>query len=131
MRIPLGPPAVGRVSGHPVRATSVGGTADVLTPPYEARRIARLIPGARLELLRGGGHMLYLSGGGDTFIYMHLESYSVGDGAHVSQGQQVGTVGMTGNATAPPSVIAEGPGSVLEQPKTRTVSALQDPTFIR
>ncbi len=36
----------------------IGGTADVLTPPSEAKRIARLIPGARLELLRGGGHML-------------------------------------------------------------------------
>jgi murein DD-endopeptidase MepM/ murein hydrolase activator NlpD len=49
----------------------------------------------------GGGHMLYLSAGGDMFIYMHLDTYSVGDGEYVSQGQQVGTVGMTGNATAP------------------------------
>jgi non-heme chloroperoxidase len=38
----------------------VVGTADVLTPPFEARRIAELIPGARLELMRGGGHMLML-----------------------------------------------------------------------
>jgi pimeloyl-ACP methyl ester carboxylesterase len=38
----------------------VGGTADVLTPPYESRRLARLIPGARLELVEGGGHMLML-----------------------------------------------------------------------
>lgn len=36
------------------------GTADVLTPPAESRRIARLVPGARLELLDGGGHMLML-----------------------------------------------------------------------
>jgi 3-oxoadipate enol-lactonase len=36
----------------------IGGTADVLTPPAEARRMARLIPGARLELMSGGGHML-------------------------------------------------------------------------
>ena len=36
----------------------IGGTADVLTPPGEARRMARLIPGARLELVKGGGHML-------------------------------------------------------------------------
>lgn len=43
-----------------VPALVIGGTADVLTPPYESRRIARLIPGARLELLRGGGHMLML-----------------------------------------------------------------------
>jgi pimeloyl-ACP methyl ester carboxylesterase len=38
----------------------IGGTADVLTPPTEAKRMARLIPGARLELMRGGGHMLML-----------------------------------------------------------------------
>ena len=38
----------------------IGGTNDVLTPPGEARRIARLIPGARLELMDGGGHMLML-----------------------------------------------------------------------
>jgi pimeloyl-ACP methyl ester carboxylesterase len=36
----------------------VVGTADVLTPPGEARRIAALIPGTRLELMEGGGHML-------------------------------------------------------------------------
>ncbi len=38
----------------------IGGTADVLTPPFEAKQMARLIPGARLELIRGGGHMLML-----------------------------------------------------------------------
>jgi pimeloyl-ACP methyl ester carboxylesterase len=38
----------------------IGGTADLLTPPAEARRIARHIPGSRLELLDGGGHMLML-----------------------------------------------------------------------
>jgi pimeloyl-ACP methyl ester carboxylesterase len=36
------------------------GTADVLTPVAEAKRIARLIPHARLEVLEGGGHMLML-----------------------------------------------------------------------
>ena len=36
------------------------GTADVLTPPAQARLIARLIPGARLEVFPGGGHMLML-----------------------------------------------------------------------
>ncbi|MGZ4737382.1 MAG: alpha/beta fold hydrolase [Acidimicrobiia bacterium] len=36
------------------------GTHDVLTPPAEARRIARLIPGARLEMLEGAGHMAML-----------------------------------------------------------------------
>lgn len=38
----------------------IGGTADVLTPPFEAKRMKRLIPGARLELMEGGGHMLML-----------------------------------------------------------------------
>jgi pimeloyl-ACP methyl ester carboxylesterase len=38
----------------------IGGTADVLTPPGESRRMAELIPGARLELIPGGGHMLML-----------------------------------------------------------------------
>ena len=36
------------------------GTADVLTPPAQAKLITRLIPGARLELFPGGGHMLML-----------------------------------------------------------------------
>ncbi len=38
----------------------IGGTADLLTPPFEARRMANLIPGAQLQLLDGGGHMLML-----------------------------------------------------------------------
>ena len=38
----------------------IGGTADVITPPWEARRVASLIPGARCELFEGGGHMLML-----------------------------------------------------------------------
>lgn len=38
----------------------VGGTADVLTPPLESRRLARHIPGARLHLFDRAGHMLML-----------------------------------------------------------------------
>ncbi len=38
----------------------IGGTADVITPPADARRIASLIPHARLVLIPGGGHMLML-----------------------------------------------------------------------
>ena len=38
----------------------VCGTSDLLTPPAEARRIARLIPGARLELIPKAGHMVML-----------------------------------------------------------------------
>jgi pimeloyl-ACP methyl ester carboxylesterase len=38
----------------------VGGTADLITPPTESRRLANLIPGARLHLFEGAGHMLML-----------------------------------------------------------------------
>jgi pimeloyl-ACP methyl ester carboxylesterase len=38
----------------------IGGTADVIAPPAESRRLAALIPGARLEMIHGGGHMLML-----------------------------------------------------------------------
>ena len=38
----------------------IGGKADVLTPPMEARRLARGIPGARLELMERAGHMIML-----------------------------------------------------------------------
>lgn len=38
----------------------LSGTADVLTPPAESRRIAASIPGARLEVFKGAGHMLML-----------------------------------------------------------------------
>jgi non-heme chloroperoxidase len=38
----------------------IGGTSDVITPPAESRRLAELIPNARLELLPGAGHMIML-----------------------------------------------------------------------
>jgi pimeloyl-ACP methyl ester carboxylesterase len=38
----------------------MSGTADVITPPAESRRIAATIPGARLETFGGAGHMLML-----------------------------------------------------------------------
>jgi pimeloyl-ACP methyl ester carboxylesterase len=38
----------------------VCGSADVITPPAESRRMARRIPGARLEIVAGAGHMLML-----------------------------------------------------------------------
>jgi pimeloyl-ACP methyl ester carboxylesterase len=38
----------------------IGGTADLLTPPQESRRMAALIPGARLERVPGAGHMVML-----------------------------------------------------------------------
>jgi pimeloyl-ACP methyl ester carboxylesterase len=38
----------------------IGGTADLIAPIAESRRMARRIPGARLEEIDGGGHMLML-----------------------------------------------------------------------
>jgi len=38
----------------------VCGSADVMTPPSESRRIAELIPGARLVMLEHAGHMIML-----------------------------------------------------------------------
>jgi len=38
----------------------IGGTADVIAPIAESRRMARRVPGARLEEVPGGGHMLML-----------------------------------------------------------------------
>lgn len=43
-----------------VPTTVVVGSRDVLTPPWLARGIARCIPGAQLQVVSGGGHMLPL-----------------------------------------------------------------------
>src|SRR5207249_1456595 len=38
----------------------LSGSADVIAPPAQSRRIAELIPDARLEVFKGAGHMLML-----------------------------------------------------------------------
>src|SRR5262249_1205027 len=43
-----------------VPALVLSGSADVIAPPAQGRRIAELIPDARLEVFRGAGHMLML-----------------------------------------------------------------------
>ncbi len=45
---------------HEIRAptTIVSGTADTVVPPRASRLLAEQIPGARLELLEGAGHLL-------------------------------------------------------------------------
>ncbi len=57
----------------------VCGTADVITPLGESRRIARCIPGAQLEVLDGGGHMLMLEQAGrlDAVIADFADSVQV------------------------------------------------------
>lgn len=50
-------PDIGRIR---LPTLVICGTADLLTPPAESRRIAAEIPGARLEMIDGGGHMLML-----------------------------------------------------------------------
>ena len=47
----------------------IGGTADVITPPRESRRLAAIIPDARLEMLDGAGHMIMLE---RTDVFHHL-----------------------------------------------------------
>ncbi len=48
------------LAGVDLPTVVVGGTADVMTPPGAARELAAAIPGARLEIMEGGGHMLML-----------------------------------------------------------------------
>jgi pimeloyl-ACP methyl ester carboxylesterase len=43
-----------------IPALIVVGTADLLTPPAQARLLARLLPNSRLEVFPGAGHMLML-----------------------------------------------------------------------
>jgi len=50
----------------------------------------------------GGGYQVWISHGSNLYTtYNHMMSVSVGRGQGVSRGQQVGRVGMTGNATGP------------------------------
>jgi pimeloyl-ACP methyl ester carboxylesterase len=59
------------------------GTNDVLTPPAEARRIAKLIPNARLEMLPGTGHMAMLE-------QSETLNRLITDFAHEVQGRRAG-----------------------------------------
>jgi murein DD-endopeptidase MepM/ murein hydrolase activator NlpD len=50
----------------------------------------------------GGGYQVWIAHGSNLYTtYNHMMSVSVGRGQSVSRGQQVGRVGMTGNATGP------------------------------
>ncbi|MGW0959500.1 M23 family metallopeptidase [Streptomyces gelaticus] len=71
----------GATAGTPVLASS-GGTAHRYSQPSGA-----------------GNYIVIDHGGGWQTYYFHLSSYSVADGASVSQGQQIGVTGSTGNSS--------------------------------
>jgi pimeloyl-ACP methyl ester carboxylesterase len=50
----------GALPGIDVPTLVIGGTKDVITPPGEVRRIASLVPNARLVMFEDAGHMLML-----------------------------------------------------------------------
>jgi peptidoglycan LD-endopeptidase LytH len=93
--------------GIPVYAI-VGGTWAIQSPGPSAGLWA---------ILRGDD--------GNQYWYMHLQSHTVGNGARVSAGQQVGTNGDTGNARGTPHVHFElhpGGGSAINPyPTLRSV----------
>jgi murein DD-endopeptidase MepM/ murein hydrolase activator NlpD len=50
----------------------------------------------------GGGYQVWVAHGSGLYTtYNHMSAITVGRGQHVARGQQVGRVGMTGNATGP------------------------------
>ncbi len=72
----------------------VCGTADMLTPIAESRRIAARIPGARLVPVEGGGHML-------MFERTEVLNRLIIDFAHEVQGASGATRGVVSSAPAP------------------------------
>lgn len=71
----------GATSGTPVLA-SASGTATRHSQPSGA-----------------GNYIVINHGGGWTTYYFHLAAFSVANGAHVNQGQQIGVTGSTGNSS--------------------------------
>lgn len=79
------------------------------TPVYAVAngKVIYIVTGCRVGNYRCGGdygNVIYLQHSGqpyDETRYAHLSSVSVTCGQIVSQGQQIGTVGSTGNSTEP------------------------------
>jgi len=55
----------------------------------------------RYESGGAGNYIVIDHGGGWKTYYFHLDSYSVADGASVTQGTQIGLTGSTGNSSGP------------------------------
>jgi pimeloyl-ACP methyl ester carboxylesterase len=51
--------ALDRLGGITAPTLVIVGDQDLLTPPWLARQLAAAIPGARLQILEGGGHCLF------------------------------------------------------------------------
>ena len=65
------------------------GTADILTPPRDARQIASLIPGSKLVEFTGAGHMLMYerTEAVDELIVEFAREHAVVPAAFVSEGR--------------------------------------------
>lgn len=88
-------------SGFGPRGTGFHSGIDLLAPlgtPLFAVRAgtATFVPNES----GGGGHTVYLTGGGYTYQYAHLNDF-VGGNRTVAEGELIGHVGQTGNATTP------------------------------
>jgi pimeloyl-ACP methyl ester carboxylesterase len=51
--------AADRLGGITAPTLVIVGDQDLLTPPWAARQVAEAIPGAKLQILEGGGHCLF------------------------------------------------------------------------
>jgi peptidoglycan LD-endopeptidase LytH len=70
--------------------------------PYGTPNYAAIGGSVSSSVISGGGNTIYLSGNdGNTYVYMHLQSYAIAGGS-VSQGELIAFTGDTGNATGVP-----------------------------
>jgi murein DD-endopeptidase MepM/ murein hydrolase activator NlpD len=93
--------------------------------PYGTPNYAVIGGSVSTSVISGGGNTLYLSGDdGNTYIYMHLQSYVVSGGS-VSQGQLVALTGDSGNATGVPHTHFEihpgGGGAINPYPTLASI----------